>query len=169
MTVASGRLKQSAGRQASGQETRPVVVLLQHVGKLLDGRMRKVFDEIGLHTAQAHVLRVLATREGVNQRDLADQMMIAPPTMSGIVSRMLKAGLVERRDDPGDKRAVRIYLTDSGRNTCEKVERAIAAVETDLIGGLSATQLRNTHRLLRDLRNNLGGHAPGPEDDWSGQ
>ncbi|MBC7351250.1 MAG: MarR family transcriptional regulator [Thermogutta sp.] len=125
--------------------------------------MRKALEEIGLHTAQALVLRVLATREGVKQRDLADQMMIAPPTMSGIVNRMLKAGLVQRQDDPEDERAVRIYLTDTGRNMCRKIERAIGDVEAELIKGLSKTQLRNAHRILRTLRNNLGGHAPDPE------
>jgi DNA-binding MarR family transcriptional regulator len=165
MTAARGHQRQSNGRRDSAAETRPLAVLLQHVGKLLDDRMRKAFESIGLHAAQAHVLRVLASREGVNQRDLADQMMIAPPTMSGILSRMAKAGFVERRDDPEDERAVRVYLTRSGRNMCGKAKTAIATVEAELIEGFSATQLRSMHLLLRELRGNLGGYPPDPEEN----
>ncbi len=165
MTAARGHLRQSNERQDSAGNTRPLAVLLQHVGKLLDDRMRKAFKRIGLHSAQAHVLHVLASREGVNQRDLADQMMIAPPTMSGILSRMVKAEFVERRDDPEDERAVCVYLTRTGRSMCGKAEIAIATVEAELIEGFSATQLRSTHHLLRELRGNLGGYPPVPEED----
>ncbi|RMF88660.1 MAG: MarR family transcriptional regulator [Planctomycetota bacterium] len=153
----------TSARKTDGPPPRPLCILLQHVGKLLDDRMREALRPLAIHPSQAHVLRVLAVCEGVQQHELARRMMITPPTMSGILDRLAKAGLIRREPDPADERAVRVFLLPAGKRMRKKVEQVVNEVESQLIAGLSDDRIQEAHRLLRILRNNLGGHPPGPE------
>jgi DNA-binding MarR family transcriptional regulator len=141
----------------------PLAILLQHTGKLLDDQVRQQLDELGVHPGQGHVLRLLAARDGVTQAELTRLMRLAAPTVSGILGRMEAAGLVVRRPDPRDERLTRVRLTPSGRAVSRAVHAAVGQVEHRLTAGLSRAQQRAAHRLLRRLRDNLGGHRPDDE------
>ncbi len=140
-----------------------LTILLQHTGKLLDDLLRRGFDDLGLHPAQGQVLHLLEWGDGVSQRSLTSMMNIAAPTVSGILKRMDEAGLIERRVDTEDERVVRVLLTRKGRRKGAAARALVDEVEQVLIAGLTRTQLRSSHRLLRKLRDNLGGSAPGSE------
>ena len=140
-----------------------LTVLLQHTGKLLEDRLRIGFDRLGLPPAQGQVLQLLEWGDGVSQRALTEMMNVAAPTVSGVLKRMEAAGLIERRIDQEDERVTRVYSTRKGRRKGAAARAVVDEVEADLIHGLSRAQLRSSHRLLRLLRNNLGGEPPGPE------
>jgi DNA-binding MarR family transcriptional regulator len=50
---------------------------------------------------------------------------VTPPTISGIVDRLVKLGLVRREDDESDRRLVRNLLTEDGANACSRLERGV--------------------------------------------
>jgi len=83
--------------------------------------------------------------------------------VSGILKRMEAAGLVQRRVDAQDERIARVFLTRKGRRKAAAARAAVDRVEETLIAGLTRPQLRAGHRLLRRLRDNLGGEPPASE------
>ena len=89
--------------------------LLSDVSRL----MRRRFDErarlIGVTRAQWRVMTMLQRREGINQGGLADLLEVEPITLCRMIDRLEEAGIVERRRDPADRRAWRIFLTDRSR------------------------------------------------------
>jgi DNA-binding MarR family transcriptional regulator len=85
--------------------------------------------EIGLSLPQCDVLTTLTEQEGVSQQELAKRLYITKGNISGLLDRLEKAGLVQRRTIAADKRQYAIYLTASGRKAAESA----IAVQRDLI------------------------------------
>ena len=76
-----------------------------------NGRDRR----LGLTRAQCRTLGYLARNEGINQAGLADLLEIRPMTLVRQIDRMEQTGWIERRADPADRRARRLYLTAKAR------------------------------------------------------
>ena len=70
---------------------------------------------IGLSVPQCDVLTTLTEREGVSQQELAQRLYVTKGNISGLIDRLVTAGLVERRVTEGDRRSHAIYLTKEGR------------------------------------------------------
>src|SRR5499433_2561733 len=100
---------------ASELPGRTLGFVLHDVARLL----RKRFEQraraanLGLTRAQWQVLAYLARQEGINQATLAQLLEIEPITLTRLLDRLEAAELVERRPDPGDRRARVLYLTPS--------------------------------------------------------
>ncbi|HEX6032402.1 MAG TPA: MarR family transcriptional regulator [Tepidiformaceae bacterium] len=83
----------------------------------------RAWAELGLTTAQLRVMFLMRENPGVTAGELATRLAVTPPTISGIVDRLVKLGLVRREDDEHDRRLVRNYLSDAGENACSWLER----------------------------------------------
>jgi MarR family transcriptional regulator, organic hydroperoxide resistance regulator len=71
--------------------------------------------ELGLSIPQFDLLSTLSEREGISQSMLAERLYVTKGNVSGLVDRLVLAGLVERRAIAGDRRSYAMYLTDEGR------------------------------------------------------
>ncbi|MGI6549849.1 MAG: MarR family winged helix-turn-helix transcriptional regulator [Syntrophomonadales bacterium] len=69
----------------------------------------------GLTPVQYFVIVTLYNQDGMKFKDLANSLSIEGPTLTGLLDRMERAGLLERRGDPEDRRSVRVYLTEKGK------------------------------------------------------
>src|SRR5581483_5643450 len=83
--------------------------------------MQKAFDfdlqkNVGINWSQAKVIMMLAQKDGMAQKEIADGICIEAPTLVPIIDRMEREGLVERRQDEADRRNNRVYLTDRSRS-----------------------------------------------------
>ena len=91
---------------------------------------RPSLREHGLSDQQWRVLRVLgehaAERAGVETGRVAREALLLGPSLTGVLTRMERDGLIERRAHPRDKRAQQIFLTDKARDMREE---ALAAAE----------------------------------------
>src|SRR5436189_6140636 len=86
--------------------------LVHDVARLFGRRFnQRALLFLGLTRAQCKVLGYLARNEGINQAGLADLLEIRPMTLVRQIDRMEEAGWIERRPDPADRRARRLYLT----------------------------------------------------------
>jgi DNA-binding MarR family transcriptional regulator len=74
---------------------------------------------VRLSPAGLGVLRVLLAGDGLKSSDVAARGWSSPGTLTSVVNTLVREGYVERRSDAGDRRVVRLYLTDQGRRTCE--------------------------------------------------
>ncbi|MGU3540960.1 MarR family winged helix-turn-helix transcriptional regulator [Methylobacterium sp. A54F] len=82
--------------------------------------------EIGLSIPQFDVLSTLTEREGLTQQELAARLYVTKGNVSGLIDRLVEAGLVERRAIPGDRRSHALHLTPTG---ADLAARGIAAQE----------------------------------------
>ena len=90
--------------------TRALGFLLADVSRLMRRRFDARAREIGLTRAQWRVLTQLRRREGINQTALAEIMEIEPISLGRHIDRLVEKNFVERRPDPRDRRAWRLYL-----------------------------------------------------------
>ena len=114
-----------------------------------------MLEEIGLYPGQPPLLFILNKNDGKSQREIADMMHVKASTMNVMIKRMEKGGLIERRPDPEDGRISRVYITDNGRDICEKSRTAMKKMEEDMFKDLTKEELVIFRRLLIQVKNNL--------------
>lgn len=117
--------------------------------------MLRRLTEHGGHPGQTFCLKVLAEHDGITQRDLAERLNVARPTVTVMLQKMEKAGLIERRSDEHDHRYTRIYLTETGWALHEEMHRQIDQMILDVVGPLSAEDQTDLLRLLGALNDNI--------------
>ncbi len=112
----------------------------------------------GLHPGQDALLRLVWDEPGLRQAELARRLAIEPPTVTRMVRRMERGGLLERRKDRDDARAVRIHPTPRSRLLEVMIRRSWADLDAELmasVGPEEAERLRHlvaaaTRRLRQD-------------------
>ena len=95
-------------------------------------RFRAVFREVGLTEQQWRILRVLWERGEVSARELADQALIPPQSLVGVVKRLEKRNLVVRRPNDVDRRGVLVRTTADGEELKDLVTPRVDAVYREL-------------------------------------
>ena len=94
-------------------------------------------------------------REGLRMSELSRLLMVTGGNVTAIVDQLEKEGLVERLDEPADRRAFRIRLTRSGEKSFAEMARAHEQWVVELLSGLS----RREHDELLKLLAKLKSHA----------
>ena len=107
---------------------------------------------LGVTWAQVRALRTLARADGpVRMSDLAARLDIARRSATSVVDELVGRGLVERRDDPADRRAVAVVVTQHGVRLLDKLRARRRAAASALTAGLSISELTTLHDLLARL------------------
>jgi len=88
--------------------------------------------------------------------DLQDHVLLSQPTLSRLVDRLVERGLVQRVPDPSDARAVRLSLTEAGREAQRRIGRAHARDVAEAMSVLSDDELAQLARLVRTLHTQEG-------------
>ena len=145
-------------------ETPPMIV--NDISHLFFSRVRAMEPEgmMSQHSARC-ILRLLVRSEGVRQSDIATELHLSAPSVSATLRRMEAEGLVCRHACEGDSRAVRVYLTDKGREYDNEVRAMLRRLDEGLMQGfddgetalLTAMLCRMRENLLKDLSPSGGG------------
>ncbi|MBO9712894.1 MarR family transcriptional regulator [Sphingomonas sp.] len=121
--------------------------------------MRKRFDErarkSGATGTQWRTLKILERREGINQGQLAEMLEVEPISASRMIDRLVESGLVERRNDPGDRRAWRIHLTEKARPVLAELHDVATGMIEELLQGLSPREIETVLHALDVMRANM--------------
>ena len=146
-----------AGELATPEQT--FRALLRTLG-LLKRVMEPYFGEFGISGSQWAVLRTLlrAEAEGHAQlrlTDLGDRLLIRPPSVTGVVDRLQRMGLVARVASMTDQRAKYVTLTPAGRKLLRRVLQHHPGQVRSVLGGLNDHQRDQLHRLLEQLGTHL--------------
>ena len=112
-------------------------------------RTAEALTAIDLTTATFGVLNVLGARDGAIQQQLSTDMGIDPSAMVTLIDELERRDLAERRRRPGDRRAWEVAITPKGRRTLQRAKRLAAAVEDEILGGLTAAERAQLLTLLR--------------------
>jgi MarR family transcriptional regulator, transcriptional regulator for hemolysin len=129
--------------------------LLHDIARLVRKRYEQRARPLGLTRAQWQVLAHLQRHEGINQSGLAELLEIEPITIARLLDRMEEAGLVERRADPADRRARRLFLTERARPMLERGRALGDEVRAEAFAGLGPTERESLIDMLLRVRGNL--------------
>ena len=110
---------------------------------------------IGLSVPQCDVLTTLTEREGVSQQELAQRLYVTKGNISGLIDRLVTAGLVERRVTEGDRRSHAIYLTREGRRLASLGLESQKRFVGETIGRLSPGQVGELEDLIVAVRDHV--------------
>ena len=133
------------------------VKLCNEISRLFRTHIRENISDEGVMSQQgAHlVLSTLAVSDGINQLELVRRTHLRPPTVSVIIKRMEAEGLAERKTDPDDGRAVRVYLTKKGKELDSLHIERIKSLDAVALSGMTDEEIATLMTLLPKIRNNL--------------
>lgn len=118
-------------------------------------RTHVLLEEIGIYPGQPPLLFILNKKDGQSQKEIAEKLKITPATLTVMLKRMEKVNLVERKQDVEDQRISRVYLTDRGREICNKAMEVIKNLEEECFGNFTVEEKIILRRLLMQMRDNL--------------
>lgn len=109
-------------------------------------------EPFGLNPSQSRALHVLA-REGkpMRLRTLADRLRIVARSATDVVDSLEGAGLVTRADDPADRRAVLVSLTEAGATQLHAIDDARSKVAVELFDTLEPKERDELQRILNKI------------------
>ncbi|WP_237066900.1 MarR family winged helix-turn-helix transcriptional regulator [Microbulbifer guangxiensis] len=121
--------------------------------------LRRNFDRLakahGLSRSRWQVLWHLAREQGQKQAELAERMDVAPISLARQLDKLQEEGLVERRQDPADRRCFRIYLTEAAKPALEVLRGLAKETRARALEGFSLAEVEQLQGLLGRLRENL--------------
>jgi DNA-binding MarR family transcriptional regulator len=134
--------------------------LVNDVARLFGRRFDHNGRRLGLTRAQCRALGYLARNEGINQAGLADLLEIRPMTLVRQIDRMEEAGWIERRLDPADRRARRLYLTGKARPILGRIWSVANETRDEALARLSAAEATTLIDLLQRVHGTLSERVP---------
>ena len=132
-----------------------VVSQLVETSRLLRNHIDHRAKSRGTTRAQWIVLFRLRDQEGLSQVDLADVLELQPISLVRLLDRLVEHGLVERRSDPRDRRANRLFLTANGRQLADDLDSLRDAIATDIFEGVPTAVLESSLKTLRDVKDRI--------------
>ena len=134
---------------------RELVFTISDVGRLLRTYADQKARHFGQTRAQWAVLLRLERREGLKQSDLAEDLDLQPITLTRLVDRLCDHGLIERRPDPNDRRAKRLYLTPAARPLLDRISVQVEELAETVLAGVDADAMTKLMTQLGLARENL--------------
>jgi len=129
--------------------------IFYQVIRLHHQRSHMLLDKVGVYPGQPFLLFALYHSNGQSQKDLANKLNIKASTITIMVKRMEKGGLVERRQDLEDQRISRVYITEKGMEVCKEVEEIRKVIEAESFSNFTEEEQTILSKLLMKMRDNL--------------
>ena len=137
----------AAGRESAGDET--LVEAFWAVARRLRDTSQETLAPWDITPAQLRALRMLRRHGVMRLSELSDWLRIAPRSATEVVDALESRGLVQRRPDPGDRRATLVEVTGDGSGVLD----AVRGTEAErAFGRLSPADRSHLARILRQLR-----------------
>ena len=111
--------------------------------------------QFGITRAQWVVLVRLDRSEGLKQSELAEMLELQPISLTRLLDKLADSGLIERRADPVDRRAKRLYLTPAARPLLEKLGALGDDLMATALAGVSAESVERMIGHLGIVKENL--------------
>jgi len=114
--------------------------------------MREEIEPYDLTPPQFGMLSFLWQQDGLTQVELSEKAQIDRSTVGGLIDRLERGGLLERRQHPQDRRAYKIYLTEHGKKMEDTLTACAERAITRFTAGLSDDECKEFKRMLEILR-----------------
>jgi DNA-binding MarR family transcriptional regulator len=141
------RLRVLRGHDEDDQGQSALIAMVRIVRSLTEATTR-LAREHDLTLPRLEVLLCLSDGEGISQQQLSERLLVTKGNACMTLQAMELDGLVERRTDPTDQRAHRLYLTNAGRQRLARTRPARDALMARTLGVLSPDERRTLRKLL---------------------
>jgi MarR family transcriptional regulator, transcriptional regulator for hemolysin len=118
----------------------------------------------GTTRAQWIVLFRLRQQEGLSQVDLAEVLELQPISLVRLLDRLVEHGLLERRPDPRDRRANKLFLTPGGRQLVDDLDSLRDSIATHVLRDVPADAIETSLKTLVDIKERIKGAGETPAD-----
>jgi DNA-binding MarR family transcriptional regulator len=125
-------------------------------GYAIARRFKAVLAPLHLEPREFALLRAVAASEGQSQHAIGARLQIPPSRMVAFIDALEQRGLLERRQNPSDRRSHALYLTDAGHELLARAFALAVEHERDLCAGLSAQEREQLLELLGRVSVQLG-------------
>jgi DNA-binding MarR family transcriptional regulator len=125
--------------------------LLRTAYNVLSAAIYRAVSDAGatdMRPAHGNAMEMLSIQDGLRLTDIAARAGMAPQSMGEIVDDLVAKGYLSRHEDPSDRRAKRIYLTQKGRETAQASRIALMEVERRITETLGADKYQEMRRNL---------------------
>jgi MarR family transcriptional regulator, transcriptional regulator for hemolysin len=148
-----------SGLQMSLDIKRELVAQLVESSQLLRNYIEHRAKGRGTTRAQWIVLFQLREQEGLSQVDLADVLELQPISLVRLLDRLVEHGLLERRHDPRDRRANRLFLTAAGRQLVADLDSLRDSIAANVLQDVPSQSIQASLETLRDIKERIKGLA----------
>ena len=131
---------------------RELVFQLVETSRLLRTYVEQRARQHGTTRAQWGVMSRLRRQEGLNQAALAEQMDLQPISLARLLDRLQNQNLIERREDPADRRAYRLYLTPEGRALVDDLDAVRTDIAHEVLGDVDEISILSALDTLSAIR-----------------
>ncbi len=129
--------------------------LIYELSRLLRRNFDQRVQSLGLTQAQWRAIAHIAHNEGCNQITLAAILEVRPITLSRLLDRLQASGWVDRREDPDDRRATRLYLNENAMPLLKKMAEQAMLTRQQALSGMNEDEYRQLFALLKKMKMNL--------------
>jgi DNA-binding MarR family transcriptional regulator len=130
-------------------------VLVHEASRLRRKAIDQLLKPLGITGTQWWVLTSVSLRPGLSQARLADELNLGKVALGGLVDRLMKNGLIDRRPEAQDKRVNLIFLSEAGMNLVKDIKRISSGVQDDALDGISLDEIDTTIFVLERMMENL--------------
>ncbi len=127
---------------------------LRHCMKKIDRNLGESLDKYGISIPQSFVLFCLLEDDGITLKEIGNRTLIDSSSMTVLVDKLEKEGLVERKLDAQDRRAIRVFITEAGKSIAQEateIAKEFNARLYDLLGE------GNQKEFIHGIKNLLNG------------
>jgi DNA-binding MarR family transcriptional regulator len=137
-------VKKQPSSESSGAGTLYLVHALTHASR---ARLDDALRHLELSSLQYTILSVLAHNENLSSSRLSRRFYVTPQTMGEIILLLERKGLIDRREDPANRKALLLSLTRLGKAVCAEGDVHVRELERSVFGNLSGAE----HATLRSV------------------
>jgi DNA-binding MarR family transcriptional regulator len=134
---------------------RQLIAQLVESSRILRNYIDHRAKERGTTRAQWVVLFRLRACEGLSQVDLAEVLELQPISLVRLLDRLVEQGLLERRHDPRDRRANRLFLTEAGRRLVDELDSLRDAIAADVLHDIPDEVIASSLKTLLDIKERI--------------
>jgi len=134
---------------------------LLHSADLVERHLQNDLEPLGLRPRQARILSAMNRLGPVSQVTLAKEFQVTPGSMSTMVTRLEKLGLISRYRESDERRSDVLSLTTQGQNKLQGIGKAWRQSDALITNAIGAKKTQLLHELTAELTLALGGHVPG--------
>jgi MarR family transcriptional regulator, transcriptional regulator for hemolysin len=145
--------------------------LIHDVSRLRRTLADKRLRPLGITRSQSWVLAYLNRQEGsgMTQSELAKGMDVGKVTLGGLIDRLEESGCVERRADPTDRRARRIFMTRKGAALVKKMQVVSTSLNEEILDGIADKDVIRVEKVLAKMKQKLVSMDAVPSNSGSGR
>jgi DNA-binding MarR family transcriptional regulator len=125
-----------------------LLYVIKQVELAIRSRLDEMFRPLGLTAGQYTALTVLERDPDLTSAQLARNSFVTSQSMADMVTALEMQGLIERHRDPDDRRRLVLSLTTAGRRLLRRYRPKVAALEAEMLSGLSDRQAQQLRRNL---------------------